>query len=73
MTDPWEKAYVYGHYQDRNHLSAHGRVAHIFQNPAFQHFSLCDVYCNQVSPTPDPYPVCRNCLGTKRAKELGLA
>lgn len=65
--DPWENSYVYGHYQGYS-SKEHGRVAHILS----QGNCLCDIYCNRWSATPNPYPVCKNCLRTKRAKELGL-
>ncbi|KKN75258.1 hypothetical protein LCGC14_0382570 [marine sediment metagenome] len=63
MKDPWEKAYAYG--RNYEHM-----VAHIVDRA----FTLCGA---SVTPrdnhTPDPYPVCKNCLRTKRAKELGLS
>ncbi len=63
--DPWEKAYMYG----RRFRSA--KVAHIM---LWHSGVLCDssAYYSPPNHTPDPYPVCRNCLKTKRAKELGL-
>ena len=69
MKDPWDKPYVYGLYLRQ------ASVAHI----AVRQYSLCHPYRDSLTPrmlyqnrTPDPYPVCRNCLRTKRAKELGL-
>jgi hypothetical protein len=63
MKDPWEKAYVYGR-------GVRGRVAHIIEGRVYP---LCwGVPVRHLSRTPDPYPVCKNCLRTKRAKELGL-
>ncbi len=64
MKDPWEKAYVYGRIGG-------GRVAHIFD----ARWPLCEFRVRlgfKSNHTPKPYPVCRNCLRTKRAKELGL-
>jgi hypothetical protein len=66
VTDPWEKAYVYGRYEGWGYCS---RVAHVIQ----VYRALCGEAINQHSQTPNPYPICRNCLRTKRAKELGLA
>jgi hypothetical protein len=34
---------------------------------------LCGAWVNRLHRTPKPYPVCKNCLRTKRAKELGLS
>ena len=70
MTDPWEKAYVYG----RSETTADIRgVAHIvLWGPAWFQDSFCGIYVSQFNHIPKPYPVCRNCLRTKRAKELGL-
>ena len=63
MKDPWEKAYVYGR-------GYGGKVAHI---KVGRYWVLCEMWVdNFVNHTPDPYPVCKNCLRTKRAKELGL-
>ncbi len=63
MNDPWEKAYVYG----RDYGV---KVAHVTDDTYYG-------FCGQVltakrSVTPKPYPVCKNCLRTKRAEELGL-
>ena len=64
MDDPWEKAYVYGR------LAYRGTVAHIVVWPDG---ILCiPVYPSFQNHTPKPYPICKNCLRTKRAKELGL-
>ncbi|KKM91574.1 hypothetical protein LCGC14_1227120 [marine sediment metagenome] len=65
MDDPWEKAYVYAR-------PAKTGPAHIQQ--AEQSLPLCGAYYDgaRLNRTPKPYPVCRNCLRTKRAKELGL-
>jgi hypothetical protein len=61
--DPWEKAYVYGRGHD-------GQVAHITGGGPLP---LCESsYMRYLNRTPKPYPVCKNCLRTKRAKELGL-
>ncbi len=63
MVDPWEKAYVYGRRDD-------GQVAHITEGGIW---AICESnYLGLLSRTPHPYPVCRRCLRTKRAKELGL-
>ena len=62
MDDPWEKAYVYAR-------ATGGKVAHI-KTGSF--WALCEMWTEEVSHTPKPYPVCKNCLRTKRAKELGL-
>ncbi len=63
MNDPWEKAYVYGRGLD-------GIVAHIC---VWANAPICgDLWTPYQNRTPDPYPVCKNCLRTKRAKELGL-
>ncbi len=62
--DPWEKAYVYGRVSD-------GKAAHIID----ARWPLCEFsykFSFRFNRTPKPYPVCRNCLRTKRAKELGL-
>ncbi len=63
MKDPWEQAYVYGRL-------AGGRVAHILLWP---NGALCELFWPpKINHTPKPYPVCKKCLRTKRAKELGL-
>ncbi|KKN15053.1 hypothetical protein LCGC14_0989860 [marine sediment metagenome] len=69
MDDPWEKAYVYGLYWRQS------SVAHITTHQ----YSLCSPYHNSgtlrlhyFNRSPKPYPVCKNCLKTRRAKELGL-
>ena len=68
MKDPWENRYEYAHYRGfTNRMS--GRVAHIVDS---DDVSLCAVLVNRFNRTPKPYPVCKNCLRTKRAKELGL-
>ena len=68
MNDPWEKAYVYGRL-----LWSDTKMAHIVVFHHYQPFSaLCGVDIRRVSRIPKPYPVCKNCLRTKRAKELGL-
>ena len=65
MTDPWEKAYVYGR-------SERGTLAHILIWGWYAN-SLCGLdSIGYLNHTPKPYPVCKNCLRTKRAKELGL-
>ncbi len=62
MKRPWENRYVYG-------LTADGKVAHIID----ARWPLCwSGYTHRLNRSPKPYPVCRNCLRTKRAKELGL-
>ena len=67
MKEPWEKAYVYGR------IWLRAKTAHIVPNRFYQPpTSLCGLATLQQSRTPKPYPVCKNCLGTKRAKELGL-
>jgi hypothetical protein len=67
MKDPWEKRYVYG----RDGYG--GKVAHIVDMSfAVSGNPLCGGWFNEANRTPKPYPVCRNCLKTKRAKELGL-
>jgi hypothetical protein len=64
-TDPWEKAYVYG----QSHLRS--EVAHLADGI---YWPLCEsAVLYKLNRTPKPYPVCRNCLRTKRAKELGLS
>jgi hypothetical protein len=65
MKDPWEKAYVYG--RQRGPLIT---AVHIVD--AYSNQSLCGLWCVALNRTPKPYPVCKNCLKTKRAKELGL-
>ncbi len=64
MDDPWEKAYVYGRTEG-------GKVSHIISGELE---FVCDPWHLpfHVNHTPKPYPVCKNCLKTKRAKELGL-
>ncbi len=64
MKDPWEKAYVYGR------SSSRAQVVHVLAS----RWPLCDidVWCPSQNRTAKPYPVCKNCLRTKRAKELGL-
>jgi len=66
MKDPWEKAYVY----TRNEYQF-SKVAHIWPVPT-QEATLCGVWAGEPNRTPKPYPVCKNCLRTQRAKELGL-
>lgn len=61
MDEPWAKAYVYG-------LDINMPVAHIVD---FR-MSLCGNNIVRRNRTPDPYPVCKNCLRTKRAKEMGV-
>ncbi len=67
MNDPWEKAYVYGK------AWRGSKIAHIV---AFRWWDAAKALCGRntlhQNHTPDPYPVCKNCLRTKRAKELGL-
>ena len=69
MKDPWEKAYVYG--RSWTVIDIKG-VAHITEYRGFLQNALCGVGMYELSRTPKPYPVCRNCLRTKRAKELGV-
>lgn len=64
MKDPWEKAYAY----TRN--SYGGTVAHVAA--WWRDEALCKTWVNHYNRTPKPYRVCKNCLRTKRAKELGL-
>ena len=66
MVDPWEKAYVYGVFWWDS------TVAHIAPDERLTVRACCGVTVNRFHHTPKPYPVCRNCLRTKRAKELGL-
>ena len=71
MVDPWEKAYVYGVFWWGS------TVAHIAPDGWLDAWrntdrAYCGVIVNRFNRTPDPYPVCKNCLRTKRAKELGL-
>ncbi len=71
MKDPWEKAYVYGRVDTAIDT---GSAAHILEwGPAWFQPALCGADLSVLSRTPKPYPVCRNCLRTKRAKELGLS
>ena len=70
--DPWDKAYVYGR------AWSNAKTAHILEPPYFySQTSWWGAFCNErvryLNHTPDPYPVCKSCLRTKRAKELGLA
>jgi hypothetical protein len=70
MKDPWEKAYVYGRAESAIDIRG---VAHILEwGPNWFQPSLCGVDIARLSHAPKPYPVCQNCLGTKRAEELGL-
>ena len=69
MNDPWEKAFVYGHYRGFTRRMS-GRVAHVVEGDV--DVALCEILVNQFNATPKTYPVCKNCLRTKRAKELGL-
>jgi hypothetical protein len=67
MKDPWEKAYVYGH------DGYGGTVAHIMDVVfGIGETPLCGSWINRLNHTAKPYPVCKNCLKTKRSKELGL-
>ena len=66
MKDPWEKAYVYS----RNEYAL-SEIAHIVVF-AWDQYTLCGISTGEFNHTPKPYPVCKNCLRTKRAKELGL-
>ncbi len=69
MKDPWEKAYVYGRAQTSH------KAVHILDSQWHQwtrRYALCGAGIDDVSQTSKPYPVCKNCLKTKRAKELGL-
>ena len=66
MKDPWEKAYVY----TRNEY-VFSTVAHILV-VGWMVDTLCGIWAGEQNHTPKPYPVCKNCLRTKRAKELGL-
>jgi len=65
MKDPWEKAYVYGRISPFDQTVAHVRDGGTY--------ALCgEMLTMKYSRTPKPYPICKNCLRTKRAKELGL-
>ena len=67
MKDSWGKTYLYG----RDSYS--GTVAHIVDvRFSLGGDGLCGAWLNKMNCTPKPYPICRNCLRTKRAKELGL-
>ena len=66
--DPWEKAYVYGRTDTTIDI---GGVAHILDFGWYTD-SLCGQHIGYLNRIPKPYPVCKNCLRTKRAKELGL-
>lgn len=72
MKDPWEKAYVYGRKVDIYKQLPHGKIAHIVVYGKFVDDTLCGMAVGHFNRTPKPYPVCKNCLRTKRAKELGL-
>jgi hypothetical protein len=72
MKDPWEKAYVYGRTEDIYGQRSNGKVAHIVMFNKFVDDTLCGAVAARFSRTAKPYPVCKNCLRTKRAKELGL-
>jgi hypothetical protein len=65
MKDPWEKAYAYA-----RQLGLESTIAHIVER--FYGSSLCGLPCVGLNRTAKPYPVCKNCLNAKRAKELGL-
>jgi hypothetical protein len=67
MKDPWEKTYVYGR------MRRDGKIAHVARTTGAWD-TLCDagLILTHLNRTPKPYPVCKNCLRTKRAKELGL-
>ena len=65
MSDPWEKAYAYGRIGPFSPTVAHVREGDFY--------GLCgEMLTPKSNRIPDPYPVCQNCLKTKRAKELGL-
>ena len=72
MDDPWDKAYVYGRKVDIYHQLTHGKIAHIVVYGAYVDDTLCGMAVGHFNLSPKPYPVCKNCLRTKRAKELGL-
>jgi len=72
MKDPWDKAYVYGRKVDIYHHLTHGKIAHIVVYGAYVDDTLCGMAVGHFNLSPKPYPVCKNCLRTKRAKELGL-
>ncbi len=67
MKDSWAKAFVYGR-------GFRGLVAHIVDGymtwGGIQ--ALCMMDVDEWNTRSNPYPVCKNCLRTKRAKELGL-
>jgi hypothetical protein len=70
MSDPWEKAYVYGRMRGGG-----PRVAHIVSGQLpyqFRPHALCLMQPHHLSRVPKPYGICKPCLKTKRAKELGL-
>lgn len=61
MTDP----YLYGR------IWPGAKIAHVTIGTTFR-TTLCGQWAIHTSRDPDPYPVCKNCLRTKRAKELGV-
>lgn len=65
MKGRWEKAYLYGR------IWSGATMAHVVIGAAFRS-TLCGQWAIHTNRDPKPYPVCRNCLKTKRAKELGL-
>jgi hypothetical protein len=61
----WRDAYIYG-------VSFwHSYAVHVTADE-WAHKSLCGVELTRYNRIPGGYPVCKNCLRTKRAKELGL-
>jgi hypothetical protein len=65
MKDPWEKAYVYSRTE-----YVFSKVVHIA--PMNWEDTLCGIWTGELNSSPKPYPVCKNCLRSKRAKELEL-
>jgi hypothetical protein len=67
MVDPWERAYVYGR------TWWYSKAAHVVALDSWgNEKALCGADIVSRNRTHKPYPVCKNCLRTKRAKELGL-
>ncbi len=65
--NPWKKAYAYGL------MWSWFKTAHVVGFSYDQPYdALCGIRIRQINRTPKPYPTCKNCLRTKRAKELGL-
>jgi hypothetical protein len=67
MKDPWQKGYVYAR------VWWNTKIAHVVgADWEDTDKALCGTDTVWRNRTPKPYPVCKNCLRTKRAKELGV-